>query len=71
MQTKRLVSITLQKELEMAQENEGYLIIIRCGASFISIGANAIALSNELGLKLTCLKKGLCKAGVPINVINH
>ena len=57
----------IAKELEAAQENEGYLIVIRCGAFFISIGANAIALSNELGLKLTCLKKGLCKVGVPIN----
>ncbi|MBP9922075.1 MAG: hypothetical protein KBF09_02900, partial [Clostridia bacterium] len=56
----------IAKELEVAQENEGYLIVIRCGAFFTSIGVNAIALSNELGLKLTCLKKGLCKAGVPI-----
>ena len=61
----------IAKELEVAQENKGYLIVIRCGAFFTSIGANAIALSNELGLKLTCWKKGLCKAGVPINVINH
>ena len=59
----------IAKELEVAQENEGYLIVIRCGAFFTSIGANAIALSNELGLKLTCLKKGLCKAGVPINAL--
>ena len=59
----------IAKELEVAQENEGYLIVIRCGAFFTSIGANAIALSNELGLKLTCWKKGLCKAGVPINAL--
>ena len=59
----------IAKELEVAQENEGYLIIIRCGAFFTSIGANAIALSNELGLKLTCWKKGLCKVGVPINAL--
>ena len=59
----------IAKELETAQENEGYLIVIRCGAFFTSIGANAIALSNELGLKLTCWKKGLCKAGVPINAL--
>ena len=59
----------IAKELEVAQENKGYLIVIRCGAFFTSIGANAIALSNELGLKLTCWKKGLCKAGVPINAL--
>ena len=59
----------IAKELEVAQENEGYLIVIRCGAFFTSIRANAIALSNELGLKLTCWKKGLCKAGVPINAL--
>ena len=33
----------IAKELEVAQENEGYLIVIRCGAFFTSIGANAIA----------------------------
>ena len=30
----------IAKELETAQENEGYLIVIRCGAFFTSIGAN-------------------------------
>ena len=27
----------IAKELEVAQENEGYLIVIRCGAFFTSI----------------------------------
>lgn len=57
----------IAKELEMAPENEGYLIIIRCGAFFTSIGDNAIVLSDELHLRLTCFKKGICKIGVPIS----
>jgi hypothetical protein len=59
--------LEIVKNLETKEENQGYIILIRCGAFFISIGANAIILSEELGLKTTCMVKGICKIGIPIN----
>ena len=41
------------------------IIIISCGSFYISIGTDAIVLNKELGLKLNCAKKGMCKVGVP------
>ena len=41
------------------------IILISCGSFYISIGADAIVLNKELGLKLNCAKKGVCKVGVP------
>ena len=56
----------IAKELEVAEENKGYLILIRCGAFFNAIGANAIILS-DLGLNVICMTNGVCKTGIPLN----
>ncbi len=45
------------------------IILICCGSFYISIGADAIVLNKELGLKLNCAKKGVCKVGVPKSYI--
>ena len=46
------------------------IILICCGSFYISIGADAIVLNKELGLKLNCAKKCVCKVGVPKNSID-
>lgn len=46
------------------------IILISCGSFYISIGADAIVLNKELGLKLNCAKKGMCKVGVPKSSID-
>ena len=61
--------LNIVKDLEKEEENKGYLILVRCGAFFISIGANAVVLSNELALNTICMVKGICKIGIPINSI--
>ena len=35
----------------------------------VAIGKDAIFLNKELNLKVTCMKKGLCKVGIPISHI--
>lgn len=35
----------------------------------MAICANAVILSNILGLKRICIKKGACKVGIPVNSI--
>ncbi len=59
--------LEILKDLEKKEENKGYIVLIRCGAFFVSIGTDAVILSNELGLKTTCMVKGICKIGIPVN----
>ena len=60
---------SIANNLENLEENKGYLIWIRCGAFFVAICANAVILSNILGLKRLCIKQGVCKVGIPVNSI--
>ncbi len=41
------------------------IILISCGNFYIAIGTDAVVLNKELGLKLNCAKRGLCKVGIP------
>lgn len=61
--------LNMVKDLEKFEENKGYLILVRCGAFFVAIGANAVILSNEVGLNTICMVKGICKVGIPLNSI--
>ena len=58
---------SIANNLENLEKNKGYLIWIRCGAFFVAICANAVILSNILGLKRICIKQGVCKVGIPVN----
>lgn len=54
------------QEIEKLQkENEGSIILAKNGIFFVAIGKDAIILNEELGLKLTCMRKELCKTGYP------
>lgn len=56
----------------LQKENHGKIVIIRNGIFFIGIGKDALILNKLLGLKLTCMKPGLCKAGFLVkNVENY
>ena len=55
---------SIANNLENLEDNKGYLIWIRCGAFFVAICANAVILSNILGLKRICIKQGVCKVGI-------
>ena len=45
------------------------IVIISCGAFYIAIGEDAIILNKEIGLKLNCMRKNVCKVGIPKNSI--
>ncbi|MEE0127735.1 MAG: hypothetical protein UE116_05515 [Clostridia bacterium] len=52
------------QEIEKLQkENEESIIIAKNGIFFVAIGKDAITLHEQLNLKLTCMKKELCKVG--------
>ena len=44
---------------------DGRIVLISCGAFYISIGSDAVLLNRVLGLKLNCMSRHICKVGVP------
>ena len=46
---------------KLQKENEGHIVIMQSGIFFISVGKDALELNKLLGLKLTCMKEGMCK----------
>ena len=52
--------------MEILQEKDkNKVVIVNTGAFYIEIGRDAVFLHKEIGLKLTCLKKQVCKVGFP------
>ena len=54
---------------KLQKEEKGKIIIVKCGAFFVSLGKDAVILHKLLGLKITCQKSKLCKVGVPVSSI--
>ena len=48
---------------------EPKILLISCGSFYIAVARDAIALNKELGLKVSCARRGLCKVGIPKNSI--
>ena len=53
----------------LKEKNSGRIVLCNNGSFYVAIGNDAIALNKELGLQLSCMKKGLCKVGFPINAL--
>ena len=49
---------------KLQKENDKYVVLIQSGIFFIAIGKDAQLLNKKIGLKLTCMKKGLCKVRI-------
>lgn len=61
--------LEIVKKLQL--ENHGYIVIVKNGIFFIGVGKDAILLNKILGLKLICMKTGLCKAGFLVKNIER
>lgn len=57
------------KRLQKEENNIGRIVIVRCGVFLVWVGKDAIELNKIFNLKLTCIKPGVCKVGIPINAI--
>lgn len=55
--------IDLVEKLQNSSENQGSIVMIKNGIFFVGVGKDAIILNDLLGLKLTCMRDGLCKVG--------
>ena len=61
--------LNIVEKLQTAQENEGYLVLIRCGVFFEGIGKDAVILSEKFGLNPICIKEKICKCAIPVSRI--
>lgn len=57
------------EEIKNEKENEGKIILVRCGIFVIAIGNDAILLNELYGLKVTCFKENICKVGIPVSFV--
>ncbi len=46
---------------KLQNENKGHIVLMKNGIFFVAIGKDALELNSLLGLKLTCMREGLCK----------
>lgn len=53
----------------LQRQNEGYIILIKSGIFFMTVGKDAIKLNEEIGLKRTCMRKELCKVGFQVRSV--
>lgn len=58
------------EKLQNDEENEGFLILIRCGVFFVGIGKDAVILSEKFGVNNICFAEGICKSGIPVSKID-
>ena len=57
--------------LELQKLNKNKVVFVKSGVFFNSIGRDAIILEKVLGLKRTCVTKGICKVGLPTNYVRE
>ena len=55
----------LKRIEKIKSENEDKIVLARCGLFVVAVGNDARILSKEFGLKKTCMKRGVCKVGIP------
>ena len=55
------------ESLQQEEENQNFLILIRCGVFFVGIGKDAVILAERLGITNICFTEGVCKCGIPVN----
>ena len=54
---------------KLQNENEGYIILVRCGIFYNAIGKDAVFMQEKFGLGTICIKSETCKNGIPVSTI--
>lgn len=55
------------EEIQNREENKGKIVLVKCGIFFVGIGKDAIILNKIFNIKMTCVKRGICRVGIPTN----
>lgn len=59
--------LEMVEKFQELEENKGKVLLARCGVFMVAIGKDAIFLNKVLKLNVTCIKPGVCKAGIPVS----
>ena len=59
--------LEMVEKFQNLKENKEKVLLARCGVFMVAIGKDAILLYKVLKLKVTCIKAGVCKAGIPVS----
>ncbi len=63
--------MTLTGMMELLQDRqEGKIVLVGIGIFYIATHKDAIELNKAIGLKLSCMSKGVCKVGFPIKSLD-
>lgn len=62
--------LDIVKKIQNLPENEGYLVLVRCGIFFDAIGKDGVILAEQFGFNPICLKEKLCKCAIPVKNID-
>ena len=60
----------LEKVEKLQEENEGYMVFVKCGIFFDVIGKDAVVLHELCGFEPICIKENTCKCGVPVKTFD-
>lgn len=63
--------LEIVKEIQNLKENEGYLVLVRCGIFFDAIGKDAVILAEKFGFEPLCIKEKMCKCVIPVKNIHR
>ena len=59
----------LEMVLRLKEIYGNEIVLVSCGAFYIGVADDAVILHMELGLKVNCIRKNMCKVGIPKNSI--
>ena len=59
--------LEMVEKFQKLEENKGNVLLARWGVFMVAIGKDAIFLNKVLKLNVTCIKPGVCKAGIPVS----
>ena len=59
--------LEMVEKFQNLKENKEKVLLARCGVFMVAIGKDAIFLNKVLKLNVTCIKAGVCKAGIPVS----
>ena len=51
--------LEIVKKIQNLDENEGYLVLVRCGIFFDAIGKDGVILAERFGFSPICMKEKL------------
>lgn len=46
---------------KLQKENDGYLVLVKCGIFFTAVGKDAVILHDKLNMNVSCFKEEICK----------